>query len=580
MLILLAGAFAAPSQQSKIKRGRYAMSRDVEKTRQGNVSRIVGSALIALVAIFIFGAMFRTGIYYGMDRKVAWEAYGRVLNAVGAILTELRYGEGGYAISDQVHWHLSQRGFTAEPDITKKLGITVPENFQATYLDDVIQRMWRDLASLPEIGRQSIRGLGADDVGYVDFARLAFWTFGLHVRSFYYMFFVIMGTSLLLALVERARDRVGQIIILGTASIIYATCYYSDILLLVEPTGSGNMMNPRFMPVIGLIPAVHILLMMVDGVRPQWHKVAIVLVQAGIVFFAVHVRATAVWLVVLLVLAMIVLALPLLREGWRRKEALRVLAGRFAAARWPALMAVLVVYGGLKVVSLLLHPIYHQGGWLQHHAMWHSIYYSLQYHPKFVEKYGAAHFDMAGDAMPVGAALAYVKEHPEEDKPEIYLIGKSLKYAEMERLSKLAFFQFLRRDPWFVLTAFNIKTVALFRIIGDETRLTWNSAPIWQRVALLCGFIFAGVLASRSSAGFQKLWMLAAAFSVGAVASMAIPILTVVVAQVISEQIMATQIMLLMWISVFAALLAVTARRYLDRYFRNDGLVAKNSAVT
>src|SRR5438309_1859238 len=101
------------------------MSRDVEKSQQGNVNRIVASALIALVAIFIFGGMFRTGIHYGMDRKVSWEGYGRVLNAVGAIMTEQRYGEGGYAISDQVHWHLSERGFTAEPDIAKRLGVTV-----------------------------------------------------------------------------------------------------------------------------------------------------------------------------------------------------------------------------------------------------------------------------------------------------------------------------------------------------------------------------------------------------------------------------------------------------------------------
>jgi hypothetical protein len=92
--------------------------------------------------------------------------------------------------------------------------------------------------------------------------------------------------------------------------------------------------------------------------------------------------------------------------------------------------------------------------------------------------------------------------------------------------------------------------------------------------------VFVGFLASRSSTDFQRLWLLATAFSVGAVASLAIPILTVVFPQVITEQIMATQIMLLIWISVFAAILAVAARRYVDRYSRGDGLVAKSSAVT
>ena len=103
-------------------------------------------------------------------------------------------------------------------------------------------------------------------------------------------------------------------------------------------------------------------------------------------------------------------------------------------------MSLVIVFGGLKIVSLSLHPSYKEGGWLQHHAIWHSIYFSLQYHPAFVEKYGAAHYGMTGDAMPVGAALAYIKEHPEQDKPEIYLAPGALKYSEMERLSKLALF--------------------------------------------------------------------------------------------------------------------------------------------
>ena len=556
------------------------MSRDTDKNPNGDIVQIAGSVLIALVALLIFGATFRTGIHYGMDQKVSWEGYGRVLNAVGAIMTEKRYGQGGYTISDLIHAELSQRGFTAEPDIVKKLGVTVPENLQATFLDNVLQRMWRDLGSVSEGGRGSIRGLGADDVGYVDFAKLAFWTFGLHIRSFYYLFFLIMGASLLLALVERARDRVGQIIILGTAAVIYASCYYTDLLLLPEPSGSGNMVNPRFMPVIGLIPAMHILLMMADGVRPQWQKMAIVLVQAGIIFFAVHIRVTAAWLVALLALAIIVFALPLLREGWRRKQPFRVLAARFASAQWPAVIAIVVVYGGLKVVTLLLHPIYHQGGWLQHHAFWHSVYFSFQFHPKFVEKYGASHYNMTSDMMPIGGALAYISEHPEEDKPEIYLGGKTLKYAAMERLVRLAFFQFLRRDPWFALEAFSIKTKLLFEITRNEIRLAWTNAPIWQRAALLCGVIFVGLLASGSWTGLRRLCLLAIAVSVGAVASLAIPILTVVFPQVISEQIMGVQIMLLLWLSVLAAFVAVAARRYFDRVVAGASLVSKSSSAS
>jgi hypothetical protein len=487
-------------------------------------------------------------------------------------MTAERYGEGGYALSDYVFSELYARGFTGDdPEIVQKFGMKVPENFQASFLDNVLQRMWQDLPSISEDGRKAMRGLGADDIGYVDFVRAAFWTFGLHIRSLYYLFFLIYGISLLLALVERAQDRVGQGIILITASIVYASCYYADFLLAPEPTGSGNMMNPRFMPVLGLIPTVHIILVLVDGIRPKWSKMALLIPQACFVFFAVHVRATAVWLLAALVLAMFILSLPLIMDGVRSRAAFRVLASRLLNAQWPALMSLMIILGGLKIVSISLHPSYKEGGWLQHHAMWHSIYYSLQYHPAFVERYGADHYGMAGDAMPVGAALAYVKEHPDEDKPEIYLVPgeRALKYSEMERLSKLAFFQFLQRDPWFVVEAFAVKGTAIVDVLSLETRLAWSipagediwwqGASTWQRIGLLSGLVTIGMLASRSSGAFRRLWQFAAIFSVGAVASLAIPFLTVVTHQVMSEEVMAIHIMVLTWGSVVVAFVARTA---------------------
>src|SRR5215831_2244345 len=477
-----------------------AFHAETDSRREAN--KTIGSVLVALIAFFMFAGTFRTGIAYGMDRKVGWEAWGRVLQAVAAVMTEERYGEGGYALSNLIFYELSSRGFTGDPDIVQKFGLTVPENLQASFLDGVLQRMSRDLAAVPEYGRDAMRGLGADDVGYVDYARIAFAMFGLQVRSFYYLFFVIYGISLLLALVERAHDRVGQGVILATAAVVYASCYYADFLLSPEPSGPGNMMNPRFIAVLGLIPTVHILLAMVEGVRPRLSKIALLLPQAGFVFFAVHMRATGVWLVAALVLAVLILSFPFIAEAIKGRAVPRRLLSRFLIAQWPALMALLVVFGGLKAVSLSLHPTYKEGGWLQQHAMWHSIYFSLQYHPAFVKKYGAAHYGMVGDPMPLGAALAYVKAHPEEDKPEIYLVPGHLKPSAMERLVKLALFEFLRKDPWFVVETLAIKSKILYDTMVRETRLAWSNAGIWQRFGLFFGLVAIGVFASLSSAAF------------------------------------------------------------------------------
>jgi hypothetical protein len=169
---------------------------------------------------------------------------------------------------------------------------------------------------------------------------------------------------------------------------------------------------------------------------------------------------------------------------------------------------------------------------------------------------------MVGDAMPIAAALAYVKEHPHEDKPEIYLVPGHLKYSEMERLSKLAFFQFLQRDPWFVVEAFAAKGAHIVDILRRETWLAW-STPTWERIAFLSGLVTIGMLASLSLDAFRRLWQFAVVFSLGAIASLAIPFLTVVYAPVMSEGVMAVQIMMLIWAGVLVAVVALMIRRYI-----------------
>jgi hypothetical protein len=86
-----------------------------------------------------------------------------------------------------------------------------------------LQDMQRDLLKLSDycgLG-DAVRGLGGDDVGYVDFAKIAFFLFGLQIRALYYLFFLIYGLTLLCALIERNRDRLGQVILLTVAGMIY-----------------------------------------------------------------------------------------------------------------------------------------------------------------------------------------------------------------------------------------------------------------------------------------------------------------------------------------------------------------------
>jgi len=522
--------------------------------------------LFGLLALFIFGATFRAGIDRGMDQLVSQEGYGRVLNAIAAVMTEQRFRQEGYALSNCIFEALYRRGFTTDPEVAKQLGVKVPDNLaSALFLDKILQDMQRDLPKLSDncgLG-EGIRGLGGDDVGYVDFAKIAFFLFGVQIRALYYLFFLIYGLTLLCALVERNRDRLGQVVLLTVAGMIYVSCYYSDFLVIPQPAGSGNMLNPRFIPVLAVIPGIHILIMLADKAPSDWRRIAIVIFQSGIIFFAIHMRVSAIWWAPAIFAAAVTLFLLSLKGLSTRCDSWRVAIHRGLTAQWPALIVLVVVFGGLKLVGWSLHPTYHQGGWVSYHTVWHAIYYSLQLHPQYVEKYGAYHEGKSGDEMPHAGALAYLKRHPEEDKPELFIVGRALKYSALERLDRLAFIEFARRDPWFVFETFAIvKTKMIWTTFIDATKAEWSHAS--RRAKLLVGLavIIIGLMAARHPALLQNLLRLSAVATIGAIVSLTVPVLTLVTPQTMTEQVMAIEIGVILLLSLVMAYIMRAAIRY------------------
>jgi hypothetical protein len=522
--------------------------------------------LFGLLALFIFGATFRAGIDRGMDQLVSQEGYGRVLSAIAAVMTEQRFRQEGYALSDCIREALYRRGFTTDPEVAKQLGVKVPDNLaSALFLDKILQDVQRDLPKLSDncgLG-DWVRGLGGDDVGYVDFAKIAFFLFGVQIRALYYLFFLIYGLTLLCALVERNRDRLGQVVLLTVAGMIYVSCYYSDFLVIPQPAGSGNMLNPRFIPVLAVIPGIHILIMLADKAPSDWRRIAIVIFQSGIIFFAIHMRVSAIWWAPAIFAAAVTLFLLSLKGLSTRCDSWRVAIHRGLTAQWPALIVLVVVFGGLKLVGWSLHPTYRQGGWVSYHTVWHAIYYSLQTHPQYVEKYGADHEGKSGDEMPVAGALAYLKRHPEEDKPELFIAGRSLKYTALEHLDRLAFFEFLRRDPWFVFeTFFIVKGKAIWATFINATKAEWSHAS--RRAKLLVGLavIIIGLMAAQHPALLQNLLRLSTVATIGAIVSLTVPVLTLVDPQTMTEQVMAIEIGVILLLSLVMAYIMRAAIRY------------------
>ena len=167
--------------------------------------------------------------------------------------------------------------------------------------------------------------------------------------------------------------------------------------------------------------------------------------------------------------------------------------------------------------------------------------------------------------MPHAGALAYLKRHPEEDKPELFFAGtRSLKYAALEHLDRLAFIEFAQHDPWFVVETFTIvKGKMIWTTLIDAIKAEWSNASGRARLQLGAAIIIIASIAAGHPGRFQNLMRLGAVAAIGAIVSLRVPVLTLVVPQTMTEQVMAIEIATILLFSLLVAYIIRAAIRYL-----------------
>jgi hypothetical protein len=401
-----------------------------------NMSRWFLCVAVTIVCISLIGA-FRIGIDRGLRDTIGTGSWGRVLFGVGAAITQMEDGGYGYTMSTVIETVLKYGGLTADPEILARLGAKFPDNLRDTVLinaaiDKAAKFRW------PFNPDEAIRGSGGDDLGFVDYVRLSFLVFGHKIQYLYYTYFLIFGVSAAVFL-WTFRSRPAQL------TLVVIICVAQIALLssnLVTFNNLGSIADPRFLGILAIVPGLHLGCLILDRLPPSFGNVALAIVQSIILVFAIWIRASAVWVI----LAVAVLAGFLAMRGLlkRRLELPRI---------WAAgvLFATLASY--MVWLTMALHPIYKSGEEISHHVFWHSIFYQLQFNPRWNEKYAASYDFATYDELPTLAARKYLLRHPPSDPDAIYLTPdrKYLKVAAAETYIRKAFFEIFSNDPRFVL---------------------------------------------------------------------------------------------------------------------------------
>src|ERR1700730_11211313 len=268
-----------------------SMIRTASPSNRASVTRLFRWLAAAIVCLSLVAA-FRIGIDRGFRDTIGNGNWGRIMFGVGTAISQMDHGGYGYTLSIAIESILTNGGLTSDPKPLASWGTEFPANLRdPSLINAAIEKAVR--FEWPFNPKESVRGSGGDDLGFVDYVRLSFLVFGHNIHSLYYTYFLIFGISAA-AFLYAFRSRPPLLMFLVIASVAQMLLFSSNLL---APENLGSIDDPRFLAMLAVVPGLHLGCLMRDRSRPLVMNVALAMVQSAIIVFAVWIRASAIWVI-------------------------------------------------------------------------------------------------------------------------------------------------------------------------------------------------------------------------------------------------------------------------------------------
>lgn len=333
---------------------------------------IVRPAVAALLAAFIIALTALTGIARGMDHKISWGPTSEQ-RAISIALSEFVYGlHLGYVGLGSVNNKLVEiwnRGAKVPDD-----PILIENSSNAELMNEAL----RAAASLgpQKIGYLSDRTLLTtwyDDMGEVDFFKIAFRLFGLQIQSYYYLFFAVLAFSAIVFILTYHDDIYALVALLCTLFAFYVELHL-NAFSVDAPTFPGM----RTGSTLALVPMWYFIFLLGRGFSIG--RLVGAVIELFILIFAWRIRGSVSWIFILLLALAIIAALPVWLQRARGERSWWGFVR--TTAQWPILLMTFGLAANYLYTRVELHPIYFTDDALPYHGIWHSAYLGMAFTPE------------------------------------------------------------------------------------------------------------------------------------------------------------------------------------------------------
>lgn len=416
-----------------------------------------------VIACVLLGALILADIRL----NTLGEPFTDQLMAISIAISRQVYGIKGLVGLEQVLEILKQIPNVSHMNLGS---IASYESYQLT-INEALQRA----TLLHNINPSQIHAY-VNDQAYLYYVILAFFLFGIKIQSLSYLWLLLFFISVLSFLFTYRKNIPGLLLL---------WCLLVAItLVVISNPGVGYQLitvyNYRFLPILGLIPLLHIVLS-INGQQKSLIYWALIWIQMLILVFVLLARGSAQWM-------LIAIALSVIYSLWGKRRKLHTdennpenisLTGTVTSRIAPLVLVLVIFLLAGSTMSKFLHEEYDEKLWARSHVVWHAAIIGMTTDPILMSRYACSDkpltdqlmgfeqlqcdktprryprlfygiFNQPSDMHGYQAAVRYLREHGsgEQIGAEIRKPGYfNIKWDRYGEIMRRVYFDMLRQNP-------------------------------------------------------------------------------------------------------------------------------------
>ena len=414
------------------------------------------SFLITLVTLVccaaLLGIAYVRGLQRGMEAVIEWGPdYAQ--NAIAIAISDLVYNFNlGYVAAGQVTaklWNTIEGGATpGDLNILPRL-----------HDADLINRAIKEASELGTItpgyvDQGGLISMYFQDLGYVDFIKLAFRLFGMQIQSLYLLFFVLFGLSVGLFIITFKGN------LLASVTIVAITfTFLAEINSTIFDENMPTVYGLRYPGTLAIVPTVHLMLLIVWRLPPSFWNVVLTIPQAALLVFAIKLRSPAQWGMIAIAAIVGISFLAALWKGFRLRQGWELATAKAlpTLVRWPLILMVALMIAHSVYMRAAVHPVYDSDDTLTSHNFWDTLFMD---YAAFDEDARALSDYQVGQEIGYNAGRIYAKQqHLVSDPAHLgsALTGTTLRIGFNDQLMRRIFLRYFSQHPLRVLRGYLIE---------------------------------------------------------------------------------------------------------------------------